>query len=344
MKLSLLLAAALAALPAGLRASAGIAGADVLKIPVEARGWGIATAYSAVADDVGAIAYNPAGLCLTGEREVRLTHFNLLEGTYLESLLTSYPMGRWGTLGGVLLYRGMPRIDNKTNNALDPPVAVSDWVFGGYLAFRFSHLMPSVRLVSPLAVGLGIKSAYMKMQWKWPGQNMEYVMKATALDLGFLLTLDPFRVALAFQNIGGRYDSGSQDDDPLPQTMRAAVGVIPYEDSANFVIFALESASYIFVSSSQKEGDEKKTATEGLATFAFGAEYWRLKKMGVRLGYLLPWGTEKESFQGARGLAVGGSVRMFTDWLTYQLDLAYHPYSLGSARQDAFSLSLSVRY
>jgi len=323
------------------RAAAGVAGADILKIPIEARGWGVGMAYSTICDDVGAMAYNPAGLCLSGERELRFTHLSLIEGTYIESLLGSYPLGRWGTGGAMFLYRGMPPIDNGAAFTNDRPVNVYDMVFGGYVAFRFSHLLPGVRIVSPLAVGVGIKRVSMRIGYQG---SPPLAADAVAVDLGMLLQADPFRLALVTQNLGGNYSFPSYEDDTLPRTLRAAAAVIPYEDAANFVIFAVEDASYIGASTSMKEGDDSWKIWEALNVLSLGAEYWRLKKMGVRIGYVIPWGPERESYTGGAGLAGGGSFRIYTDWLTYQIDIAYRPLSIGSARQDAFSLSLGVRF
>jgi hypothetical protein len=41
---------------------------------------------------------------------------------------------------------------------------------------------------------------------------------------------------------------------------------------------------------------------------------------------------------------VGASFRLFTRLIAYQIDLAYRPLSLGGARQDAGTISLSLRF
>lgn len=345
---ALFLLAVLAALPASgpTWASAGIAGADVLKTPVDARGWGVGQAFSVIGDDAGAMMYNPAGLCLSSEREFRFTHLSMLEGTYHEALMMAHPLGRWGTGGITYLYRGSPDIDNGPLVSDLPPIPAHayDSVLGGYVSFRFSHLLPGVRTISPLSVGFGIKRVSMTMGYTKGVAKDVYKVSAIALDWGFLLQLDPFRLALSGRNFGGDYHFQSGPDEPLPQTLHTALGVIPYEDSGNFAIIALENASYVGVSASERVEKQTITVSESLSTFSIGAEYWRLKKMGVRLGYMVPWGPEKESYTGAKGLSVGASIRIFSDWLTYQIDLAYHPYVIGSAHQDALSLSLGMRF
>lgn len=335
-----LLAGALATASGTARGAAGVAGGDILKLPIEARGWGIGMAYSTIADDVGAMAYNPAGLCLSGEREVRFTHLSLFEGAYYEQLVAGHPLGRWGTAGVTFLYRGLPEVDNGIYTR-DSPVSVYDMVLGGYISFRFSHLLPGVRIVSPVSVGLGIKRVSMNIRYRGAPP---LTANAVAMDMGLLFQLDPFRIAIVGQNIGGGYEFPTAETDSLPQTLRTAIGVIPYEDAGNFVIFAIENAAFVGVSTGMKEEKISTQIAEGLCVLSFGAEYWRLKKMGVRLGYVIPWGPEREAWAGGKGLAGGGSFRIYSNWITYQVDLAYRPISIGTSRTDAFSLSLGLRF
>jgi hypothetical protein len=218
-------------------------------------------------------------------------------------------------------------------------VDVNDSVVGGYVAFRFSRLMPGVRLVAPLSVGAGIKSVSMRIAGFKAG--------ATATDLGFLISLDTFRFALGLQNLGGGYKfpgTIEAEADALPSTLRAAASFVPVEDASGSLTLAIENASYVGVSSSQKFGDVTRTAHESLNVLGLGAEYWRLKKMGVRLGYMAPWGSGSDSYSGSRGLAVGISFRIYAELLAYQVDVAYHPLSLGSDRQDVATVSLSLRF
>jgi len=322
-------------------AGAGVAGADILKIPVEARGWGLANAYSAIADDVGAMACNPAGLALSGEREVRFTYLKLLEGTSFESLLGSYPLGRWGSVGVMLVWRQIPTIDNGTLVlGTTKPVDVSDGVTGGFISARFSHLLPSVPFASPFSMGIGLKNVSQHIGG--------LTASATAVDIGLRATYDLFRLALVVQNMGGGIafpGTIAQESDAMPQTLHEAIAFVPYEDSSASLTLAIENASYVGVSSSQKFGDEVRTASESLDIFSFGAEYWRLKKMGVRLGYMAPYGKGgKDSYAGAKGLSVGVSFRVYSRLVAYQVDIAYRPFSIGSDKQDAGTLSLGLRF
>lgn len=338
-------------LAAAARAGVGVAGADILKVPVEARGWGLGTAYSAISDDVGAMAYNPAGLSLGRRPEVRLTHLTSLEGSSFNSLLASYPAARFGSLGVMLLAHHVPEIDNQGDafyplQGLTTPVSVQDWVFGIFGACRFSHLLPSVPLLAPLSVGFGVKILRLGLA--------NLTANATASDIGFLLAMEPYifgkrrqlRTALVLQNLGGGFSfpGATVEADALPHTLRAGVAIVPYEDSRSSLTVSADNASYIAVSSRQKLDAGSAVARESMNLLAFGAEYWRLQKMAVRAGYVLPWGAEADNYESSRGIALGGTFRVFTRGTTLQFDLAYRPIRFGNSIQDAVSISAGIQF
>lgn len=332
-------------------AGVGLAGADILKVPVEARGWGMGTAYSAIADDVGAMAYNPAGLSMARRPEARLTHLTSLEGSSFNSLLASFPAARFGSLGVMLLAHHVPDINNEGDEffplqGLTTPVAVQDWVFGMFGSCRFSHLLPSVPILAPLSVGFGVKVLRLGLA--------NLTANATASDLGFLLAMEPYifgkrrqlRTSLVMQNLGGGFSfpGATAEADALPHTLRTGVAIVPYEDSRSSLTVSLDNASYIAVSSRQKTDTGSAVARENMNLFAMGAEYWRLQKMAVRIGYVLPWGADSDDYESSRGIALGGTFRVFTGGLSLQFDLAYRPIRFGSGLQDAVSISAGIQF
>jgi len=343
----MLACALLAPVPA--TAGAGVAGANILKVPTEARGWGIGMAYSAIADDVGAMAYNPAGLSQLSDKEFRFTYQNVVETVSRQALMGAYPLGRWGTAGVTWVYQGSPTIQNGGDEyhpfeGSPRGVDVSESMFGVFYGTRFSHLLPGVRIVAPLSVGLGLKRVAMQID-KFGANTM-------AVDIGILLSTDLIRGALVFQNIGGGYafpGTIEAESDPLPQMLRLAIAVVPYEDASGSLTIALENAQYIGVSTSQKYADQGvRTARESLGLLCLGMEYWRLKRMGVRIGYVSPYGDPaaggSQSWATIRGLALGGTFHIYSGALAYEFDMAYHPMNFGTMREDAFSLSLGIRF
>ncbi len=333
------------------RAGTGVAGADILKLPVEARGWGMGTAYSALADDVGAMAYNPAGLSLVVRREARFTYLSALEGSSYKSVLLAHPAGRWGALGLMILGHNVSDINNEGDTffplqgVLDG-VSVDNYAFGAYASCRFSHLLPSLRMLSPLSFGYGIKFLRLTVA------NLK--TRATASDIGFLLILEPYvlarrrqvRFALVAQNLGGgfTYPGTYSEPDALPQTLRLGAAAIPFEDSKSSLSISLENASYVGVSSRQRFTWGTIVAREQMNLLGLGVEYWRLRRMAVRMGYVLPWGGGADDNEAAHGIALGGTFRLFTNGQDFQFDLAYRPIQFGTSTQDAVSISAGVRF
>lgn len=72
--------------------------AAFLKIPAGARAVGLGSAYTALADDASAVAWNPAGLAKLGRRELTATHAEMFAGMRHEFLAAAAPT-RLGTLG-----------------------------------------------------------------------------------------------------------------------------------------------------------------------------------------------------------------------------------------------------
>jgi hypothetical protein len=344
----LMLASALFA-PAPAFAGAGVAGANILKVPTDARGWGIGMAYSAIADDAGAMAYNPAGLSQLSDKEFRFIYQTIIESVNRQALMFAYPFGRWGTGGVSWVYQGSPTIQNSGDEyhpfeGLPQGVDVTESCLGFYYGTRFSHLLPAVRIMAPFSVGLGLKRVAMQID--------RFGASTVALDAGILLSTDILRGALVLQNVGGGYafpGTIEAESDPLPQTLRLALAVVPYEDASGSLTIAIENAQYVGVATSQKYADEGvRTARESMGLFCAGMEYWRLKRMGVRIGYVSPYGNPvaggSQSWATIRGLAMGGTFHIYAGALAYEFDLAYHPMNFGTLREDAFSLSLGIRF
>ncbi len=117
-----LLAALLAAaLPQSARADGGpgTSGAEFLTIGVGARPAGMADAFTGVADDVHALAYNPAGLAFLRRREIGLEHNVYAAGINHEWLGYAHPTA-WGTFAGaanllfISPFESYSSVDNPT--------------------------------------------------------------------------------------------------------------------------------------------------------------------------------------------------------------------------------------
>src|SRR5436309_2306797 len=97
--------------------SPGTSGAPFLRIGVGARASGMGEAFTAVADDVSTIFWNPAGLANFKGREFLFMHNLWAPETSLEYVAYAQPIKDFGTLSGSLTYLWMPplNVSDPTN-------------------------------------------------------------------------------------------------------------------------------------------------------------------------------------------------------------------------------------
>ncbi|MEA2062282.1 MAG: PorV/PorQ family protein [Gemmatimonadota bacterium] len=121
---------------------AGVRAAEFLTIPVGARGIGMGSAYTAVANDISSIWWNPAGLGFIENREVML---NVVD--YTMDLTYSYaafamPLGDGNVVvGGFLGYLDIPDMEITTITSPDGTGSLFtayDFQMGGSVAYNLS--------------------------------------------------------------------------------------------------------------------------------------------------------------------------------------------------------------
>lgn len=85
--------------PAAAQEGGGITGAPILQIPLGARPVGMGGAFTGVADDVFALAYNPGGLASLGRQEASFLYLRGLAGQNVEHLALAGPLPFSGLSG-----------------------------------------------------------------------------------------------------------------------------------------------------------------------------------------------------------------------------------------------------
>src|SRR5689334_8512028 len=80
-------------------ASAGTTGAEILKIGVGARAIGMGEAYTAQADDVSSLYWNPAGLALMQERQASFMYDKMYQDLSFQNANIGIPLEN-GAIGG----------------------------------------------------------------------------------------------------------------------------------------------------------------------------------------------------------------------------------------------------
>jgi hypothetical protein len=209
----------------------GVRAAEFLEIPVGARAIGLGSAYTAVADDIAAMWWNPAGLGFLQSREVML---NIVD--YTTDLTYSYAaaaaplMDGKLVVGGFFGYLDIPEMEVTTvgsPNGTGRTFNAFDFQMGGSFAYNFSD-----RFVA----GLSAKYVHQDMFGNIAGN-------AFAIDAGAIYHTEfmdrGLKFAFAMQNLGSNitmrgpnllYEIGPEGPDGLIPT-----GYVDYTGNPNAI-------------------------------------------------------------------------------------------------------------
>lgn len=183
----------------------GTTALNFLKIGVGARPAAMGEAYGAIADDVFALYWNPAGLVNLKAREFSFMHTEWLLDTRYEYLGFGQQFGPIGcSIGAGLAIFDAGKIPNEREGSQGEPLGQSGTHNGRSMAFSVGG---GFQTRYNLSAGAAVKV----IQQKIAGESDEGV----AMDLGLLyeLPLGPRsnRISFVLQNIGPDIN-----DDPLP--------------------------------------------------------------------------------------------------------------------------------
>jgi len=168
---------------------AATSGLDFLKMGVGARPLALGEAYVALADDISAIYWNPAGLVQLTRQEVGFTYNKWFEDIGYNFLGYSYPLNK-SILALSVYYLGGGNIEGSDGGG-NPTSEFSMYD----LAFAFSY---SRKLISGLSAGLNFKFITEKLE--------DETGNAFAFDFGALYKtgIQNLDLGLNVQNIGTR--------------------------------------------------------------------------------------------------------------------------------------------
>ncbi len=269
----------------------GTSGADLLTLPVGVRPAALGGTYSAFGDDVYVIGYNPAGLARVSKYSLGLDHMEGYAGVGTESLSVAVPTQKYGNLGGQLIYRHMPTIQNTL--ATDAPVNAYDVLLTVADSQQFGKL----------SLGGALKILYSAL-----GEKTAFTQ---AIDVGIKLQYFGTDFAAVVQNVGPpvQYQPDSQAQDPLPLTFRIGVSRPLIVTPASTLLVSVEGLNV------RDEGNEA----------SMGVEYWHRSILALRAGYRI---TEQGNLQG--GLSLGAGLRYNLGRLEYELGFAWRPSQISS--------------
>jgi hypothetical protein len=257
-------------------------------------------AYTAAADDINSLYWNPGGLSFLRKRELGVSHTELYGEARLESLGYGHPT-RWGTFAASLSYLGQGRIESRDSQGLQTgDYAASDRLF------VLGYGIPVGRF------GLGMSAKVIQQQ------IAETTASGFAADLGAGYRPNRFlKLGFSVLNLGPGL-SGKTGTSQLPLTMSggAALRVIP-----QFMISA----------------DVRHRFLEKKSSFGLGFEAEVYNGLLLRAGYLAANGSMAagSSMSALSRVTAGFGVRL----KGYAVDYAFAPAGhIGSTQRLSLGL------
>jgi len=230
----------------GADGNAGLTAFPVLNIPMGGRSEGMATAFSAVSDDISFIEVNPAGSSMLEKSEFAFFHNNWIADTKIEGLAYANRFGDFGLAAGVKwLYTPFTEYDAGGTR-------VSNGYYSeGVLIINASYNFFSGYYFSGLSLGVNLKSAF-RIVPDYAHNNgspvgdsgLSQSAAAVMADIGLLTRFNLFKTysarernasaAIVIRNLGP-----PSLDEALPTVVGAAVSYKPIRPIALAFDFGL---------------------------------------------------------------------------------------------------------
>jgi len=226
--------------------------AAFLKLGVGARPTGMGEAFVAVANDVNALYWNPAGLSQLKDKEISFGHTEWFQDIKYEYMGWINPVGKLGTLGISVIYLYLDGMERRSAPSINP-----EGTFGAH----------------DLAVGLSFgKSVNSSLSI---GASLKYIN----------LTIDNEKGNSIVGDLGGLYKFPSLKNFTLGLQLQNMGPGVKFISKRNQLPFRCQiGLSYRYL--------EKITAAlavnkpiDNKASFRLGAEYWLREVLALRVGY-----------------------------------------------------------
>jgi len=318
--------------------AAGTSGAIVLKQTSGARPLGMGEAFVALADDVNALNFNPAGLAQIKNHEISIMYLDSLVDTWFGFIGYAYPVG--GKVERQAGKRVIKSIKERRNRAtiglsfsllqagkmaLHPEgksvSAEEDYLANlglGYIIWRSAEKAEKGRrragatpdLRNEVSLGVGFKFIQSTLVEK-------YSATAYAADVGllgkFIVGKNKFQLGIVGQNLGAKIKF-EEEGDTLPLTVKAGACYQMDFRKEHRVTISGEAVK-------PNDGDFRGNT---------GMEYWYREIFALRAGYKI--GYDLDSFTCGAGLV----------WKNFQLDYGWG--MSGTKMGDNHRFSLTARF
>lgn len=275
-------------------------GAAFLTLGQGARAQGLSGAFTAVADDATALAWNPAGLAQLSGREVSAGHSVMAEEVRTHFLGYAHPVS-WGVLGASVLHLSPGAIEGRDADRRATGAFRAEDTAVGLGAAR--------RLGSWASAGLGLKFVRQSIAGE--------ALQGPAVDAGILghTPVPGLQWGAAVQNLGPALRDGSRTV-PLPLTT-----------SAGASWRAGKTATLAF--------ESRYSVHTGRLQAAFGLEFSPASPLVLRAGYASTLAERSAGTLSNLARLTGGlGLRLGR----YRLDYALIPTdTMGNAQHASFS-------
>ncbi len=268
--------------------------ASFLKISPGARPVGMGNAFTAVADDLNSLAWNPAGMAQAPKREAAFMHAQLFADTQYDFVGYAHPLSRH-KLPGTLAF-GVARLSQQPIGGRDSNRRRT----GSFTAADTVYQAAYSRSVLKRTTNLGVSVKYLQSQLADTRTN------SYAFDLGIQRTIRsskrPLTLGVSAMNIGPgmRYLDETND---LPLTFSVGAG--------------LRAFSSVLITADVRHRPNSQQTTYGL-----GSEFALLSTLTFRAGYGTLFGASRSRAGGKtplEGIGMGMGLKVGRVILDYSL-------------------------
>lgn len=282
----------------------GTEGFGSFKVSANARSAGMGDAFGAVANDVSAMFYNPAGITQVEKREFVGSYTSWLVNSYFGSFAIASNMG-WATIGASFLFFKTGDIEETTVNA---PQGTGRKVPAGDMAIGLA-------LAKKVTDKLSVAGHVRYIQETLDATKISTV----AIDFGtlFWTGFKSSRLTMAMHNLGGDKDVIYKRA-RMPLTFNLAGAMEAYGKLGGPASLSL-AAEQVFY-------------TDYAARYHVGAEFWYHDTVALRGGYKFKY--DSEGWTTGVGLKAKAGGRLF------KVDMSYAPTA--SPLDNSHPLRLSV--
>jgi len=252
----------------------GTTAADILKIPVGARAIGMGEAYTAQADDVSSLYWNPAGLALMQERQASFMYDKAYQGMSFQNANVGIPLEN-GAIGGSLSYLSYGSIAGYDQMGAS---------IGDQSAYSGVATLGAAFLGNQWAAGVNLKGIQEKLA--------DEKANGAAFDIGTNVIYPrpvmggTLRLGAVVQNLGSGIKF-EQQKDPLPTDYRVGLAAVQMMDKKLNVSLDYTSPK------------------DDTAYMSGGVEYWVVPFLALRTGYVNNK-TEGSGIRAGIGLRIKG--------------------------------------